>query len=141
MSAEQYFHVEFPSTVLRRFTAIHLLEALAIVVAFQLWGCHWRGLRLLVYCDNFSVVSSLNSGRVQDKLLATCLREIWFLAAIHEFEIRDCHLSSSENRGADLLSHWHLNSSFQHEFSSTYGALGLQLVSVPEHLNQLSDTM
>ena len=70
MSAERYFHVEFPSPELRRFTAIHLLETSAIVVALRLWGCHWRGLRLLVYCDNFSVVGSLNSGRVQDKLLA-----------------------------------------------------------------------
>ena len=130
MSSDQYFHVEFPAEVLLRFTAIHLLEALAIVIALRLWGRHWRGLRILVYCDNFSVVSSLNSGRVQDKLLAVCLREIWFLAAVHEFEIRACHLSSSENRGADLLSLWHLNSSFQNEFFSTYGSLGLQPVSV-----------
>lgn len=66
----------------------------------------------MVHCDNFSVVSSLNSGRVRDKFLAVCLREIWFLAAVHEFELRSCHLSSSENRGADLLSRSHLNSSF-----------------------------
>ena len=44
MSAEQYFHVEFPSDVLLRFTAIHHLEALPIVIALRLWGCHWRGL-------------------------------------------------------------------------------------------------
>ena len=44
MSAEQYFHVEFPLDVLLRFTAIHHLEALAIVIALRLWGCHWRGL-------------------------------------------------------------------------------------------------
>jgi len=83
---------------------MHLLEALAIIVALRLWSHQWRGLRIVVYCDNLSVVCSLNSGRVQDKLLASCLREIWFLAAVHEFEIRACHLSSSENRGADLLS-------------------------------------
>ena len=63
MSSEQYFHVEFPPDVLHRYTAIHLLEALAIVIALQLWGRHWRGLRIMVHCDNFSVVSSLNSGR------------------------------------------------------------------------------
>ena len=113
MSSEQYFHVEFPPEVLLQFTAIHLLEALDIVIALRLWSRSWRGLRIMVHCDNFSVVSSLNSGRVQDKLLAACLREIWFLAAVHELEIRACHLSSSENRGADLLSRWHLNSSFR----------------------------
>ena len=141
MSSEQYFHVEFPPDVLLRFTAIHLLEALAIVIALRLWGRHWRGLRIMVHCDNFSVVSSLNSGRVQDKLLAACLREIWFLAAVHEFEIRACHLSSSENRGADLLRRWHLNSSFPNEFWSTCGSLGLQPVSVSVDMFQLSDTI
>ena len=82
--------------ILLRFTAIHLLlEALAIVIALCLWGRHWRGLRIVVYCDNFSVVSSLNSGRVQDKLLAVCLREIWFLAAVY---VRDPRLPSFEFR-------------------------------------------
>ena len=56
---------------------------------------------IMVYCDNLSVVNALNSGHVRDKLLATCLLEIWFIAAVHEFEIRVCHLSSGDNR--DLL--------------------------------------
>jgi len=141
MSSEQHSHVEFPTNVLLRFTAIHLLEALAIVIALRLWGRHWHGLRIMVHCDNFSVVSSLHSGRVQDKLLAACLREIWFLAVVHKFEIRACHLSSSENRGADLLSRWHLNSSFPNEFWSMYGSLGLQPVSVSVDMFQLSDTI
>lgn len=57
MTADEYFHASFPSEVLSCFSAIHLLEALAIIVALQLWG-HWRGQRIIVYCDNFSVVSS-----------------------------------------------------------------------------------
>ena len=142
MSSEHYFHVEFPPQVLLRFTAIHLLEALAIVIALRLWGHLWRGQWIMmVHRDNFSVVSSLNSSRVQDKLLAVCLREIWFLAAVHEFEIRACHLLSSDNCGADLLSRWHLNSSFQKEFFSMYGSLGLQPVSVSVDMFQLLDTI
>ena len=141
MSADQYFHVVFPQDVLLCFPAIHHLEALAIVVALWLWGHHWRGSRILVHCDNLSVVSSMTSGRVFDKLLATCLREIWFLTAVNKFEIWACHLSSSENRGADLLSRWHLNPSYQQEFLSTYGYLSLQPVSVPTELFQLWDNI
>ena len=33
MSSEQYCHVEFPPEVFLRFTAIHLLEALTVVIA------------------------------------------------------------------------------------------------------------
>ena len=87
------------------------------------------------------MVSLLNSSRIQDKLLASCLREIWFLTAVNEFEIRACHLSSSDNRGADLLSRWHLNVKFQHKFISAYGSLGLQPVSVPVHMFQLLDSI
>ena len=60
---------------------------------------------------------------------------------MHEFELRPSHLSSSENHGANLLSRWHLNSSFQKEFFSTYGSLGLQPVSVSVDMFQLSDTI
>ena len=140
LSTSEFFHVEFPPSVLARFPAIHLLEALAIVVALRLWGRHWRGLRIFVYCDNSAVVSSLNSGRVQDKLLASCLREIWFLAAINEFELRACHITGVDNRGADLLSRWHLSSASRDEFLSRFGDLGLQFVSVPMEFFQLSDS-
>ena len=67
-SADQYFHVVFPQDVLLRFPAIHHLEALAIVVALRLWGHHWRGSRIVVHCDNLSVVSSMNSGIVSHLL-------------------------------------------------------------------------
>ena len=107
MSSEQYFHVEFPPEVLLQFTAIHLLEALDIVIAIRLWGRSWRGLRIMVHCDNFSVVSSLNSGRVQDKLLAACLREIWFLAAVHprlsSFEFRKSWGRLTESLALELF--------------------------------------
>lgn len=98
-----------------QFLAIHLLEALAIIAA-------------------------LNSGRMQDPLLGSCLRETWFLAATHKFELRPCQLISSNNRGADLLGRWHLLHTFRDEFLSSFGALGLQQVSVPEDFFQLSDT-
>ena len=38
-------------------------------------------MRIIVQCDNEALVSSLTSGRVQDSLLAVCLRAIWFEAA------------------------------------------------------------
>ena len=85
-------------------------------MAAHLWGHLWRNLCILVHCDNAAVVSSLNSGRVQDPILASCLRELWFLAASLEFQLRAVHLSSAVNRLADLLSRWHLNLQFQEEF-------------------------
>lgn len=45
-----------------------------------------------------------------------CLREICFLAAFYEFEIKSVHLGSSANRIADHLSRWHLQSKHEAEF-------------------------
>ena len=115
LTCHQFFHTEFPREVTEQFPSIHHLEVLAILLAARLWGHQWRSLRILVQCDNAAVVSSLNSGRVQDPILAACLRELWFLAASHEFELRAVHLSSADNRLADLLSRWHLNPQFQED--------------------------
>lgn len=53
------------------------------------------------------------------------------------FELRALHLTSLENRGADLLSRWHMHPRFQSEFYSSYRALDLQEVTVPEALFHL----
>lgn len=87
-----------------KFPSIHHREVLAILVAARLWGHLWQNLRILVHCDNAAVVSSLNSGRVQDPTLASCLHELWFLAASLEFQLLAVHLSSADNRLANLLS-------------------------------------
>ncbi|KAL9982873.1 hypothetical protein ACROYT_G004983 [Oculina patagonica] len=106
LSQSQYFHVQFPSVVLARFLEIHLLEALAILVALRLWGHLWAGCRIQVSCDNAAVVPALTSGSVASRSFA----------ASHDFELRAVHLSGEENRAADLLSRWHLDSSFEARF-------------------------
>ena len=139
LTALQFFHSEFPSEIIVQFPSIHHLEALAILVACRLWGCNWKGLRIIVQCDNKAVVSTLNSSRVQDHRLAVCLRAIWFVAASQEFELRATHLSSSDNRLADLLSRWHLNPDYKEQFFATSGSLSLQEIVVHPSLFAPSD--
>ena len=40
------------ANALARFSEIHLLEVLAILVALRLWGHLWAGCRIQVFCDN-----------------------------------------------------------------------------------------
>ena len=70
----------------------------------------------LVYCGNLAVFQALNSGKLRDPFLVAGLRELWFFAACSELELRAVHLSSSAKRAADLLSHWHLDSSYAAQF-------------------------
>ena len=107
----QYFHVVPCLAVLAQFMEIHLLEALAILVAVRLW----LGLCMQLFCDE-AVVSVLTSGKVKDLLLAGILHEIQFVATLMDFELRAVHLPGKENHAADLLSCWHLSSDFQSVF-------------------------
>ena len=92
------------------------MEVLAVLVALRLWGHLWAGCRIHVFCDNAAVVSALTSGRVKDQSLAAISREIWYLTASHDFELHAVHLPGEENSAADLLSRWHIHSSFEARF-------------------------
>ena len=138
LTALQFFHSEFLSEIIVQFPSIHHVEALAILVACRLWGCNWQGLRIIVQWDNEAVVSSLNSGRVQDPHLAVCLRAIWFVAASQEFELHVTHSSSSDNRLADLLSCWHLNPTYTEQFCATSGFLSLQAIVMHPSSNSMA---
>lgn len=70
----------------------------------------------MIKCDNQSVVTVLNSGSTRDLYMQSCLREILFFAAQFHFEIRSVHFPGVENRIADLLSRWHMNSSYKEKF-------------------------
>ena len=98
-----YFHAEFPEFILSQRLDINSLELLTIDVALKLWGHLWRGLRLTVRCNNEVAVAALNSGRCRNAFVNSCLREVCFLAAKHEFEIRVVHLPDALNCEADVL--------------------------------------
>jgi len=106
LCANQFFHARFPDFIVSQELYINSLELLTIVVALKLWGHLWSGLRLTVCCDNEAAVTVLNSGRCKKTFLNTCLREIWYLSAVHEFELRAVHIPGLTNTDADLLSRW-----------------------------------
>ena len=58
----------------------------------------------------------LNHGNSRSEILQDSLREICYLAACNEFELRAQHLSSGENRISDILSRWHLDDENEHRF-------------------------
>ena len=102
LCAHYYFHAEFPEFISSQHLDINALELLTIVVALKLWGHLWRGLRLTVRCDNDVAVTVLNSGRCRNAFINSCLREVCFLAATHEFEIRAVHIPGVLNSDADV---------------------------------------
>ena len=88
----QFFHKEFPEFIMSQNLHINALELLAIVVALNVWGDSLRGCRIKLLCDNQTSVTVMNTGRSRDNFLQSCLRELCYLAAKHECELRrDTH--------------------------------------------------
>ena len=73
-----YFHAQFPEKITGKHYHINMLEMLSIIICLRLWGSHFHGKRIKVFCDNSAVVNVINSGRAKCELLQSCLREIAF---------------------------------------------------------------
>ena len=113
-----YFHTNFPDFILERNLNINVLEMLSIIVCLKLWGKYFKSKRIQIFCDNEAVCQVISSGRAKCELLQSGLREIAYLAAILEFEIKTVHLDSKTNRISDLLSRFHLDPKNESQFFS-----------------------
>ncbi|CAG2211665.1 unnamed protein product [Mytilus edulis] len=112
----RYFHCSFPEFILDQNLHINLLEMLTIVVALKLWGKHFTNLKVIIYCDNMVSVRVLNTGATRNEFLQSCLREVCWIAAVNNFELKAKHISGCDNRLPDLLSRWDLDYKFQLDF-------------------------
>ena len=85
---------------------------------------------MLVHCDNMVSVTVMNTGSTSDVFLQACLRELVFVAATREFEIRGVHIPGVSNRIPDALSRWELDVKFPPLFRSLVGTEPVQEVYV-----------
>ena len=60
--------------------------------ALKLWGQKFRGKRIIVYCDNLSVCQILNTDMSRSEGFQNGLREVSYLTAVNECEIKTRHL-------------------------------------------------
>jgi hypothetical protein len=79
-------------------------ELLAVVAACYCWGSLLAGRRVLLECDNESVVHCVNNGTSKCVNVMSLVRKLFFVAAIFNFDIRLIHVAGVDNVAADLLS-------------------------------------
>ena len=127
----KYFHTAFPEKFHNDQFHITILEMFAVIICLKLWGCNFRGKRIQMFCDNQSICQVVNSGKARDEILQDCLREIAFLAAVHEFQIKMVHLESKANRISDCLSRWDIDYSHRVEFFAATQSYDLVECQVP----------
>ena len=87
-----FFHAQFPESVTSRNLSINDIELLTVVVAAKVGGKLWRGLRIVIQCDNETSVTVLNTGKTHNSFLQGCLRELELVAARFETRSEQCIL-------------------------------------------------
>jgi hypothetical protein len=79
-------------------------ELFAIIVSCRIWGHAWSTKRVLIECDNQTIVHSVNNGSSKNPNIMSLIRDLFFIGSYFTFDIRLKHLPGVRNVGPDLLS-------------------------------------
>ncbi|CAC5422083.1 unnamed protein product [Mytilus coruscus] len=114
VSNGQFFLCVFPDFIVQQNLHINALELLSVIVCLKLWG--QKGRKICIQCDNMVSVQVINQGKSRSRFLQACLREICFICAIKECELRAIHIDGIDNRLPDMLSRWSLSDIYPIQF-------------------------
>ncbi|CAC5408292.1 unnamed protein product [Mytilus coruscus] len=110
----EYFHSDILESL--RDMHISVLEMYAIYIAIQFWTSSISNKRVQLFCDNQSCVEILNRGSGRNQEMLNLARQIWYLCATSNVQLRVSYIASVENRLSDLLSRWNLSEKNRSQF-------------------------
>ena len=98
----------FPDT---SYFSFFLFQLFTIIVSLKHWGHQLWGCKFIIVCDTPAVVAVINSTTSKDPFMQRCLRQLWFTAALFDFEVRALHVTGKHNQFVDCLSRRHSDTS------------------------------
>ena len=119
ISGKYYYHAVFPQSVSAQELHMSQLEILNIMVGCKVFKELWHQHRIVIHCDNSSAIHLLQTGRCQDAKMLQVARQIWWLAAKHEFVLVARHRPSALMTEVDALSRLHTKASFSQKCHTT----------------------
>lgn len=94
---------DFLKSLLLKVIILQFLKCIQLYLALN-YGRNFKGKKKYRFYDNLAVCQEINSGKAQREIVQDGLREIAFVTAIYEFQVRMVHLSSKEKRICESLS-------------------------------------
>ena len=88
---------------------IMVKESVPIVLSCAVWGRQLAGSRVLIECDNSSVVTAVNKHYAREQNVMQLLRSLWFFVAHFDIDLRCKHIAGVDNSTADCLSRGNLH--------------------------------
>lgn len=96
---------KYPTDIMQRFSTIHELEALNLVIAYKTFAPYLTtNSTVIIHTDNQASSFSLQTGKTRDRTLGACARELWLAAALAQHDIDIRHKAGIDIPAADALS-------------------------------------
>lgn len=123
-----YFTWKYTNAHKSKYTDIHHLEAINVLVAYKTLVPNTinRPGSVCIWTDNMASSLALETGRTKDAVLAACAREIWLHAAHLNHSITIKHISGTKIPLADALSRSSHDSKMAQSAKSSITRLGLR---------------
>ena len=107
-SSTHYYIMQYSEDHIRLYKPIHRLEAVNLLIAYRtLAPLDSQGVRIVITTDNLGSQLALETGRTHEPVLATCARQLWLEASLHDHVIEIRHKKGTEIPLADALSRQH----------------------------------
>ena len=127
----QYWCRRFPSNLQDPAIPIHLKEFWWIIVSARLWGNFWSGRSVTIFCDNDSVVDTINYRKPKDTMMLSLLREFLYIVVTMKFFPVTRKIGTKQNFLADHISRRHDADAAQAVFSKA-GLGDMEFIQVPD---------
>ena len=126
----EYFSLRFPEYMCSPDVAIHIKEFIVVLLCIRLWGPHWSGQKVVIYCDNDAVCDTCTYQKPKDVKMQQLLREfLYWVCKFNFFPIMQ-KIASKENHVADYISRVYTKNLIDKYFES-YGYVNQTSVNIP----------
>ena len=103
----KYWSRPFPDWLQQDDVPIHLKEFWTVLVSAWIWGEHWQGKLVHIFCDNTAVVQVLEKERPKDPNMLELLQEFLYIVCTCKFTPVFRSIGTKENFVADYISRYH----------------------------------
>lgn len=93
---------------------INYKEVLSVLLAARRWGHLWANSSVKLFTDNITARAIINKGSCRHPLVMTYLRELFWIAALHNFSIQAVYIRGPSNILADSISRLHERGQLQY---------------------------
>lgn len=83
---------------------INIKELYSVLLAARRWASAWQDKHLVVYTDSMVTMYMLNKGSSKNVFAMQCLRELFWISAVHNFHLSARHISGVDNIDSDFIS-------------------------------------